>query len=55
MQAKGTDPSGWNWQMYDRSNGILPTEEEKAMSEFELPEEIQRVDEAMQGEKRVKE
>ena len=42
MKGKGQNIANWNWQVYDRAQGILPQEEAKA--DFELNEEIEKVD-----------
>ena len=42
MREKGKNITCWNWQVYDRAQGILPSEEAKA--DFELDEEIEKVD-----------
>ena len=44
MREKGANIAAWNWQAYDRAQGILPNEEEKAAKDFDLAEEIEKAD-----------
>ena len=44
MERKGRDLASWNWQAHDRAEGFLPNEEEKGHEDFNLGEEIDKVD-----------
>lgn len=44
MRQKGPDAAAWNWQVYDKSQGIFPNEEAKASDDFDLAEELDKAD-----------
>lgn len=44
-KKKGLDPANWNWQLQDRSEGIIPNEESKNLEEnFNAGLEILKAD-----------
>lgn len=53
MRSKGKEPENWNWQAYDRKQGILPPEVDKDQIDpnFELEREILKVDQSIQRKK----
>ena len=44
MAKKGQGQSAWNWQVYDRDQGIIPNGEEREIENFDIVEEIHTVD-----------
>lgn len=44
MKEKGADLSLWNWQVYDKAQGIFPGDEPKDDEDFDLVEEIEKAD-----------
>lgn len=44
MRQKGSDAAAWNWQLYDKAQGIFPNEEAKASEEFDLADELDKAD-----------
>eukprot|EP00347_Sterkiella_histriomuscorum_P004707 403359416 len=41
---KGQNQSSWNWQAYDRDQGIIPNGEDREIEGFDLVEELDQVD-----------
>lgn len=43
MNRKGLSQSAYNWQSYDRDQGIIPDGEEREIEGFDLIEELDKV------------
>lgn len=44
MARKGKKISEWNWQTYEREQGLIQSEDAKPAEDFDLVEELDRVD-----------
>lgn len=44
MAKKGQNQSAWNWQSYDRDQGIIPNGEDREVENFDLSEELDKVE-----------
>lgn len=44
MAKKGQNQSSWNWQSYDRDQGIIPNGEDREIENFDLAEELDKVE-----------
>lgn len=40
IAKKGVKTSAWNWQSYDRDQGLIANEEAKIVDDFNLEEEL---------------
>lgn len=48
MMMKGKEVDNWNWQSYDRKQGLIPNENAGSYEEnFELEQEISKIDEGL--------
>lgn len=47
MSKKGHNQSNWNWQANDRDQGIIHDEMDREIEEFDLLEELDKVDEQL--------
>lgn len=45
MESKGLKVEEWNWQVMDRMNGIYPKDVKQEDENFDLVQEISKVDE----------
>jgi hypothetical protein len=52
MKQKGSAIENWNWQTYDRKNGIQTEEQEDSKSaNFDIMEELEKVTKELQANK----